>query len=184
MHFWHLQPVSMHFYYAFLAIDFAFGIHGLVPGQQLIIVAIVMFGKQPTLRRGDSHFRISMCVHLHVSHAVVHMTQHKSSSVQKDEFWGAFGSRKVRKNSQTITALNTFCKQKGLVCLSRNHIAVIFSVCQQCCMDSKSLEFCGRYEYTVSLFHWCLKHFCYFPFARVCSWLMFWTYKTHDNTIV
>ena len=26
----------MHFYYAFLAIDFAFGIHGLVPGQQLI----------------------------------------------------------------------------------------------------------------------------------------------------
>ena len=81
----------MHFYYAFLAIDFAFGIHGLVPGQQLIIVAIVMFGKQPTLRRGDSHFRISICVHLHVSHAVVHMTvvhmtQHKSSSVQKDEF--------------------------------------------------------------------------------------------------
>ena len=38
MHFWHLQPVSMHFYYAFLAIDFAFGIHGLVPGQQLIIL--------------------------------------------------------------------------------------------------------------------------------------------------
>ena len=26
----------MHFYYAFSAIDFAFGIHGLVPGQQLI----------------------------------------------------------------------------------------------------------------------------------------------------
>ena len=32
----------MHFYYAFLAIDFAFGIHGLVPGQQLIIVALKM----------------------------------------------------------------------------------------------------------------------------------------------
>ena len=29
----------MHFYYAFLAIDFAFGIHGLVPGQQLISLA-------------------------------------------------------------------------------------------------------------------------------------------------
>jgi len=30
----------MHFYYAFLAIDFAFGIHGLVPGQQLIRICI------------------------------------------------------------------------------------------------------------------------------------------------
>ena len=32
----------MHFYYAFLAIDFAFGIHGLVPGQQLITVALIV----------------------------------------------------------------------------------------------------------------------------------------------
>jgi len=30
----------MHFYYAFLAIDFAFGIHGLVPGQQPIKIAV------------------------------------------------------------------------------------------------------------------------------------------------
>ena len=61
------------------------------------IVAIVMFGKLPTLRRGESHFRICSCVHLHVSHVVVHMTQQKSSSVHQDEFWGAFGSRKVRR---------------------------------------------------------------------------------------
>ena len=39
MHFWHLQPVSMHLYYAFLSKDFAFGIHGLLPGQQLISIS-------------------------------------------------------------------------------------------------------------------------------------------------
>jgi hypothetical protein len=48
MHFWHLQPVSMHFYYAFLAIDFAFGIHGLVPGQQLITPTFTLWGKSRT----------------------------------------------------------------------------------------------------------------------------------------
>ena len=30
----------MHFYYAFLAIDFAFGTHGLVPGQQLKMLGL------------------------------------------------------------------------------------------------------------------------------------------------
>ena len=43
----------MHFYYAFLAIDFAFGIHGLVPGQQLIniIQVAIQKGKVKTLRK-------------------------------------------------------------------------------------------------------------------------------------
>ena len=50
------------------------------------ILAIVMFGKLPTLRRGESHFRTCSCVRLHVSHVVVHMTQHISSSVHQDEF--------------------------------------------------------------------------------------------------
>ena len=40
MRFWHWQPSSMHFYYAFLAIDFAFGTHGLVPGQQLKMLGL------------------------------------------------------------------------------------------------------------------------------------------------
>jgi hypothetical protein len=30
----------MHFYQAILAMDFAFAIHGLVPGQQLIMILV------------------------------------------------------------------------------------------------------------------------------------------------
>ena len=44
----------MHFYYAFLAIDFAFGIHGLVPGQQLINLE--------TLTRQVGNKCFSMCL--------------------------------------------------------------------------------------------------------------------------
>ena len=47
--------------------------------------AIVIKRKNLVSRRG-THFRICSCVHRHVSHAVVHMSQHKSSTVHQDEF--------------------------------------------------------------------------------------------------
>ena len=61
--------------------------------------AIVMVDETSTSRRGEHISAFCSCVRRHVSHAFVHISQHKSNSVYQDQFWGAFGSRTVRKKT-------------------------------------------------------------------------------------
>ena len=84
------------------------------------VVATVIFRNILISGRGESHFRICSCVHLHVSHVVVHMTQHKSSSVHQDEFWGACGSRKIRRNSERNVPADICQVQRAKLAIQKN----------------------------------------------------------------